>query len=286
MLEKRYRKTNIAGRLPEVLEASQPHLREQKSQIYAPGAGWRIILGFEALHDSPALPAETVMKNSGSKARLACLALSMALLPSFGTSATPASTVPPAATPVTPNYAYSTAQNWAGLYAGAHVGGVVGEFTNQAGVTGPTGTGGDAMGGVQAGYNWQRGNIVFGGEGDASWIPFRAYAATSGSYDENWLMTFRGRVGYAFGNFLPYATAGLAVTGTQSNLAAGGSSDDVHAGLAAGGGVEYMCFTHWSVRAEYLYADAPNETSTINGAQFTGGSGNHVFRAALNYHFD
>ncbi len=34
----------------------------------------------------------------------------------------------------------------------------------------------------------------------------------------NWYGTFRGRAGVAMGNFLPYATAGLAVGGVNTHF--------------------------------------------------------------------
>ncbi|MDX2027816.1 MAG: outer membrane protein [Alphaproteobacteria bacterium] len=174
--------------------------------------------------------------------------------------------------------------NWTGMYVGGHLGGVAGEFTNAGGVIGPNDTGGNVMGGVQAGYNWQTGRIVVGGEADFSWIPFEA-TGTPGSFEENWMMTFRGRLGYAMGRFLPYITAGIALTDTESKLAGGGSESNWHTGLAAGGGVEYNCHDNWSLKGEYLYANAPNETATIGVTPFTGGSANHIFRLGVNYRF-
>ena len=59
---------------------------------------------------------------------------------------------------------------WTGLYVGAHVGGgrsdVDWRFIDLATQADHSGSG--AFGGVQAGYNWQTGSIVYGIEGDVS----------------------------------------------------------------------------------------------------------------------
>lgn len=204
------------------------------------------------------------MKNRFLLASFACAALGLASVPAYASNHT---------------------TDWTGLYGGVHLGGIAGEFTNAGGVIGPNSTGGNIMGGVQGGYNWQRDWIVFGGEMDISWIPFEANG-TPGSFEEEWMMTFRARAGYAIGEFLPYVTAGLALTGTESKVAGGGSASNLHTGVALGGGVDYNYQGNWFVRGEYLYTQAPNETATIGGSAFTGGSANHIFRLAVNYRFN
>lgn len=88
------------------------------------------------------------------------------------------------------------------------------------------------LAGAQAGYNWQRGNFVFGIEGDFSGIsnrtdPVRAKAFASlageemfgtwlktevkGTASLDWLATLRGRAGMVVRrNFLPFVTGGVA----------------------------------------------------------------------------
>ncbi|HUY68460.1 MAG TPA: outer membrane protein [Alphaproteobacteria bacterium] len=182
------------------------------------------------------------------------------------------------------DYEYNGTANWAGPYVGAHVGDAISEFTNEGSRPGPGGTDDNFTTGVQAGYNWQHGHMVYGFEGDGSWLPVDNHFA-GGSYDQNWLSTLRARAGYAMGRFLPYVTAGLAFTGTQTNAGAGGSEGSVHTGLALGGGVEYMYNDRWSMDGQYLYADAPNEHTTIGGTTYAGGA-NHVLTVGVNYHFE
>src|SRR5688572_13103210 len=83
-------------------------------------------------------------------------------------------------------------------------------------------------GGIQGGYNWQSGKIVFGGEGDFGAFSFDKSINTTGAFplvfagttyalsesaSTNWLLTLRGRLGYTvLPNLLLYATGGLALT--------------------------------------------------------------------------
>jgi outer membrane immunogenic protein len=81
----------------------------------------------------------------------------------------------------------------------------------------------------------------------------------------DWLMTVRGRVGFAQSNWLLYATGGLAVTRmTVANsfsdnfvLGASESSSEskVKTGFAVGAGGEVALTSNWSVKIEYLYLD-------------------------------
>ncbi len=83
-----------------------------------------------------------------------------------------------------------------------------------------TGDGGDDdgfVGGIHMGYNWQRGDLVFGVEGDVSF---------DGALD-NYLASLRGRIGLARNDTFFYITGGLAIRN-------GGDSDAV--GLATNGG--------------------------------------------------
>ncbi|MFY9657460.1 MAG: outer membrane beta-barrel protein, partial [Methylocystis sp.] len=80
--------------------------------------------------------------------------------------------------------------------------------------------------------------------------------------------SIRARAGYAFGRFLPYATAGVAfgsfhsdaqLVGTDlnglSNFAASGASSATRVGWTAGLGLDYAINNRWSARAEYRYTD-------------------------------
>ncbi len=170
------------------------------------------------------------------------------------------------------------------------------------------------LGGVQAGYNWQSGNFVYGLEGDfdgsslivknsvTGSFPIVGGGTTTGTFSSkeilNSLGTIRGRVGLSRGATLFYVTGGLAYGSVQlenniSSVSQGSaypnSANEILAGWTAGGGVEWAFLPHWSVRAEGLYYDLGdyNLTTAING--FTAGSrfsvNGWVARAGLNYNF-
>lgn len=175
--------------------------------------------------------------------------------------------------------------DWSGFYAGLNMGLGFADFEKDANITGPNESGTGITGGVQAGYNWQNGNFVYGGEIDFAFTDLSAENASL-QYDQNWVMTFRGRAGYAFQDFLPYATLGLGVTQTEAELAGLGSETSSHVGLAAGLGLDYHWFDQWSSRVEYLYVSAPKLTDNIAGARVNGGSDTSYFRIGVNYNFN
>jgi outer membrane immunogenic protein len=136
---------------------------------------------------------------------------------------------------------------WSGLYIGAHVGHGWSDLDwSAAGVTSEDG-GRGWLGGVQMGYNWQRG--VDGTTG----CPNPAFDC---SHSVNWVGSVRGRLGVT-GNAnrtLFYATAGGAWADMdyKSNFGGPGFSDRQF-GWVAGGGIEHMLSPNMSARVEYLY---------------------------------
>lgn len=69
--------------------------------------------------------------------------------------------------------------------------------------------------------------------------------------------TFRGRAGYAFGQFLPYGFAGAAAGRFNYSITSGGttnSRDNAYAvGFTAGLGLDVAILPNLFVRAEYEY---------------------------------
>jgi outer membrane immunogenic protein len=150
------------------------------------------------------------------------------------------------------------------------------------------------------------------------------YAAVSSEKRVDSLGTLRGRVGWlATPTLLIYGTGGLAyggVRGSTNSLPAwtgpafsifpatawtssSGSLSANQVGWTAGGGVEWMFMSNWSLKVEYLYYDlgpatwANSPNSAINpfhgtrlaatnvstsSSRFTG----NIVRAGLNYHFN
>ena len=153
---------------------------------------------------------------------------------------------------------YAPIYNWTGAYIGINGGGGWGRSDYSAPFpTGSFNTSGGLVGGT-LGYNWQMGQLVFGVEGDIDWSNIRGSTPCAGTTCEtrnDWLGTARGRLGYAFGRFLPYVTGGAAFGNVKTNIAGIGSASDTKAGWTLGGGLEYGLAGPWSIKAEYLYVD-------------------------------
>jgi outer membrane immunogenic protein len=147
--------------------------------------------------------------------------------------------------------------------------------------------------GGTTGYNVQLGGVVFGLEGDLDWSNVNGSGTCPTGLlcqtQNNWLGTARGRVGYAFGNVLPYVTGGLAVGDIKASVPGVGSASTTNAGWTAGGGLEYGISRNWSAKMEYLHVNlgsfdcgtACDPTPPVNVR-----ASEDLVRAGLNYKFD
>jgi outer membrane immunogenic protein len=233
-----------------------------------------------------------------------------------------------------PTFVYPAARppfTFDGFYVGGTVGGALGssKYVESAGGAFPglpiavskinaVGTSSTAprgvIGGGEAGYNWQIGHFVVGFETDFSgWglssnngvtdvgVPAVTFSSST-TVSSNWLFTARPRLGWANGNQLLYLTAGLAVTNfdfSQSILlfplgTLAGSSSTTEVGWTAGGGVAYGLSWNWSIKAEYLYVNFPNQNTTqvLSGNPLFTGAGTvarnltaSIARAGFDYRF-
>ncbi len=149
---------------------------------------------------------------------------------------------------------------WQGWYAGLHLG------------YGDAGPADGFVGGVQAGYNWQKGQLVYGLEADVTWsdISFSdgvrvcdpdlgcVSARVSGSID--WMATVRGRLGYLFQpSLLAYATAGFGFVSGSASAGVSGfglrerfSASDTDTDFVYGIGIEGKLTEVSTLRVEYL----------------------------------
>ncbi len=228
---------------------------------------------------------------------------------------------------------------WTGCYLGGSVGGIWRQADNiTVGITDggsgaaaaaaagaiPTafGVGGSSwIAGGQAGCNYQASNWVLGIETDFSGTGLNGSAniatnvppffplTSSVSQDMSWIGTTRGRLGWASGNVLLYATGGAAYANvsygySQNNIAGGGatavaaSDSATQFGWTVGGGLEWG-FGTWSIRGEYLYYDLGNHTLTAACSTVIGGctglaptlfstrfrDNGSIARVGLNYRF-
>jgi outer membrane immunogenic protein len=222
---------------------------------------------------------------------------------------------------------------WSGFYAGANIGGAWTD-TNALWTPLPTpaafgafpmagNTGGSsAIGGIQAGYNWQVAPTwVVGLEGDwswastgssvtAPWIFNPGGGAVPGSFTTmsstlDWVSSLRARLGFLITpNLMLYGTAGGALgkidyaasnSGGMIPYATSTAFSRTQGGWVAGGGLEWMITPNWLLRGEYLYYSLDSSPSAVAGAvtpTALGPSGYSwsntnvsVGRAALSYKF-
>jgi outer membrane immunogenic protein len=120
------------------------------------------------------------------------------------------------------------------------------------------------LAGAQMGADWQFGSVVVGGELDASsasvkgsTAPDPAFFLSGLSASYRALATGTGRAGYAAGNFLGYAKAGVAWANVDYKSALGTpfpiEVDHQRTGLTAGAGLEMALLGNLSARLEYDY---------------------------------
>ncbi|MDG4880767.1 outer membrane beta-barrel protein [Mesorhizobium sp. WSM4884] len=160
--------------------------------------------------------------------------------------------------------------------------------------------------GVQAGYNYQVGNFVLGGEADFGYLAaskkdtelFQGLATIHLDTMYKSIATARLTAGYAISSLLIYATAGPALADIEDSYhnTSGFIPMDFRAtasrwtpGAAFGGGLQYALDDHWSVKSEYLYARFRDLKTpfTLSGesSSITYKHELQVVRASLNYRF-
>jgi outer membrane immunogenic protein len=190
-----------------------------------------------------------------------------------------------------------SASNWTGFYLGANAGygfgksdvttstvfSNTGYFANSSvtsindkgvGSVSPKGF----TGGITFGYNFQNGSMVYGFEMDANTfnlkddrsltVVYPGFAPTAYTINQttktDYLVTLRGRIGFAYAGNLWYGTAGLAMTSikiddsfsdTFATAAESVSSSKSKTGWTVGGGYELSLQNNWSIKGELLYVD-------------------------------
>jgi outer membrane immunogenic protein len=145
----------------------------------------------------------------------------------------------------------------------------------------------ELIGGIHGGYNWQMDGWVVGLEGDFNFAK-----------DINYLASVRGRVGWALGSWLPYATAGVAFIDADNGFSVASADDGpfnfntgtTDTGFVVGGGLDYKIAPQLSLGLEGLYYGfGSKSTSLIAGDEpfvLKEDENFATVRARLTYHFD
>jgi outer membrane immunogenic protein len=210
--------------------------------------------------------------------------------------------------------------DWSGPYLGGHIGYLWGRtrVTDNDILSEPGSQTNGVIGGVLLGYNWQTGPLVFGLESDFGWThaqgtgtspppppppppssppPAAPPIATltthaPNHYTINWTSHVRGRLGYAFGNWLVFAAGGLALSDldfqegsvTTTTISSSGGR---YFGWSVGGGVEWTVTRNLLARIEYAYDDFGHKDYTgVTGDTYRVSLIGQSLRFALSWKFD
>lgn len=128
--------------------------------------------------------------------------------------------------------------------------------------------GGESALGLRVGYDWQSDAFVYGIVADVTGMKMRDSVSGFSTAPDNYVFTrkadavtaIRGRIGYAYDNWLMYGTAGFAwadidrtfsTTNAFNSFTASNGKDG--RGYQVGIGVEKAFNDHWSVGLEYLH---------------------------------
>jgi outer membrane immunogenic protein len=239
------------------------------------------------------------MRRLGS-ALLASTALTLGIAGSASAADLRVRKAPPAPPP--PILAY----NWTGFYIGGHVGGVWGDkdwlFTGPGTTTSHEVTG--WLGGGQVGFNYQVGQVVFGIEGQFSWVDADGESvcpnpAARCRTELDSIVTVAGRLGYAWGPALLYAKGGGAWVREEHfvRFPANPVLDETtgsytRSGWMVGIGLEYGFMPNLSAKLEYNFLSLDEEDLRFTRIQTGAFVENarieqelHLVKFGINYRF-
>lgn len=195
--------------------------------------------------------------------------------------------------------AIDPAYDWSGFYIGGHLGYLWGKTrVLDDGVLTESGapTNGVA-GGLLAGYNWQRGPLLLGIEGDVGWLNAVGHGEGAppplplpNTYKIIWDGHLVGKAGFASGHWLFFATGGVAFAGFnfQEGVIPGatpaGSINATLTGFSVGGGIEYAFTQNLLGRLQYIYDDfGGHDFAALDGGIYHVSLTSQTFRGALSW---
>jgi len=195
---------------------------------------------------------------------------------------------------------------WSGFYLGGHVGEIFGASrwtaTGNDAASGFSpavshdGQQGPLNGGYQVGWNHLFASRWLAGlEADVTFPDLMAanHTAPGGAVTNDQLQFYgslRGRLGYSFGNILPYVTGGFVLSRDMISRSSAASFDQnwfTREGYAAGAGVELRLSPQWSAKFEYIFDGFPRSSLYFAnvGQTYVSNLGVHNVTGGLNYHF-
>jgi opacity protein-like surface antigen len=144
--------------------------------------------------------------------------------------------------------------------------------------------------GVNGGYNWTIGSNTVVGVLVTAPVTRISETYNLGVFSFKTTPQFAGmiagRVGFAMGDFLPYAFLGVGAAKNKIKSDFGVSDSATHFGPVLGAGVEWAFQQKWSLDLRYTYLSAPKEVYTFGpGPTQKFGSTGHTLSLGVNYRF-
>lgn len=173
--------------------------------------------------------------------------------------------------------------NWSGFYVGGNIG--IGSTKFRSSISEEASKSAKGFtGGLQAGYNWQMGSFVLGGEVDLSAASMSTHLSDN-VFHTDLLASLRARLGFAFDRVMIYGTGGMGLVSGRVYSSGNGKKGFSKLRPVVGAGVEFALTSNLLLRAEVLdylgsKTKLPNEDEGGNNMDST-----WVTRVGFSYKF-
>ncbi len=185
------------------------------------------------------------------------------------------------------------AADWSGAYAGFIAGYGKDRVHTSTALASRSLDADGGSGGIYGGRNFAFGNVIAGWDGAIMLSSLKGDGIVPGtldthSYRDYFTSDIRGRVGYAFGRFLPFIAAGAAFgRSEQTDVVTLSQRPKISTDAwTIGAGVDYMLMERVSMRVEYLHQKSWSNTDVnLNGVPMSQTRSADSVRAGLAWHF-
>jgi outer membrane immunogenic protein len=183
---------------------------------------------------------------------------------------------------------------WTGFYVGAAVNYHDGTIEDQGcvGLCVPNHKVRDTYATINAGYDYKfSNNVVLGVFGWIGVTPVKSQATLAPGIivrgETDFAGLIGGRLGYAIGNFLPYAFVGAERVQGNVNIAVAPipNNERTHTGYGTGVGLEYLILPNISVDGRYMYSHLDRVAYNFGGGITTAAESAHTLSLGVNYRF-
>jgi outer membrane immunogenic protein len=167
--------------------------------------------------------------------------------------------------------------SWTGAYVGGHIGAAMPSANPFKGGKGL------ALG-AQAGYDYDLGSAVIGGEVEATHLGDAKTKVPNGNLKERWRAAVKAKAGVKLDDTLVYGTAGVTVTSLRDGGGVTGP-DGMKEGYLLGAGAEHRFTPQISAKVEYNYVATDDVRTFSNNVVSHTDLSDHVVKGGVNYRF-